>query len=383
MSRRRPAGLEPGRRLPYRCRMNTTTLLVRQDALATTTLRSTEPAPLADGQVRVHVDRFALTANNITYAAMGDMLEYWRFFHSGEAGWGIVPVWGFGTVAESLHPEVAVGERLYGYWPMATEAVLQPHKASSTGFSDGAAHRAGLHPVYNHYLRCSADPFYHPDTEDLQALLRPLFITSWLIDDFLADQGFYGAGTLLLSSASSKTAYGTAFQLAQRPSVQVIGLTSQANRSFCESLGCYHRVVAYEDLEQLDAATPCVYIDFAGSVALRQRIHQHCTQLAYSCAVGASHVGDLGGAGQLPGPRPTMFFAPAQVKKRTGEWGVQGLNDRLVAAWQAFSNAVQAPPQPWITVQQHLGPQATQALFLDLLRGQGDPRTGHIASMRP
>ena len=363
--------------------MNTTTLLVRQDALATTTLRSTEPAPLADGQVRVHVDRFALTANNITYAAMGEMLEYWRFFPSGEPGWGIVPVWGFGTVAESLHPGVAVGERLYGYWPMATESVLQPHKASSTGFSDGAAHRAGLHPVYNHYLRCSADPFYHPDTEDLQALLRPLFITSWLIDDFLADQGFYGAGTLLLSSASSKTAYGTAFQLAQRPGVQVIGLTSKANQTFCESLGCYHRVVAYEDLEQLDAATPCVYIDFAGSVALRQRIHQHCTQLAYSCAVGASHVGDLGGAGQLPGPRPTMFFAPAQVKKRTGEWGVQGLNDRLVAAWQAFSSAVQAPPQPWITVQQHLGPQATQALFLELLRGQGDPRTGHIARMRP
>ncbi|MGE5331634.1 MAG: DUF2855 family protein, partial [Nitrospirota bacterium] len=215
------------------------------------------------------------------------------------------------------------------------------------------------------------------------ALLRPLFITSWLIDDFLADQDFYGAGTLLLSSASSKTAYGTAFQLAQRAGVQVIGLTSQANQAFCESLGCYHRVVAYEDLEQLAANTACVYIDFAGSVALRQRIHQHFTQLAYSCAVGASHVGDLGGAGQLPGPRPVMFFAPAQVKKRTGEWGVQGLNDRLVAAWQSFSSAVQAPPQPWITVQQHQGPQATQALFLELLRGQSDPRTGHIASMQP
>ncbi len=363
--------------------MNTTTLLVRQDALATTTLRSTEPAALADGQVRVRVDRFALTANNITYAAMGEMLEYWRFFPSGEPGWGIVPVWGFGTVTESLHPQVAVGERLYGYWPMASEAVLQPHKTSPTGFADGAAHRAGLHAVYNHYLRCSADPFYRPETEDLQALLRPLFITSWLIDDFLADQGFYGAGTLLLSSASSKTAYGTAFQLAQRAGVQVVGLTSQANQAFCESLGCYHRVVAYEDLEQLAADTPCVYIDFAGSVALRQRIHQHCTQLAYSCAVGASHVGDLGGAGQLPGPRPVMFFAPAQVKKRTQEWGVQGLNERLVAAWQAFTTAVQAQPQPWITVQQHQGPQATQALFLDLLRGQGDPRMGHVASMQP
>jgi len=363
--------------------MSTTTLLVRQDALATTELRSTAPAPLADGQVRVRVDRFALTANNITYAAMGEMLEYWRFFPSGEPGWGIVPVWGFGTVTESRQPDVAVGERLYGYWPMASEAVLQPHKVSPAGFADGAAHRAGLHAVYNHYLRCGTDPFYRADTEDLQALLRPLFITSWLIDDFLADQGFYGADTLLLSSASSKTAYGTAFQLARRAGVQVIGLTSQANLAFCESLGCYHRVVTYDALEQLDADTPCVYIDFAGSVALRQRIHQHFTQLAYSCAVGASHVGDLGGAGQLPGPRPVMFFAPAQVKKRTQEWGVQGLNDRLVAAWQAFSSAVQAPPRPWITVQRHQGPQAVQTLFGELLRGQGDPRTGHVASLRP
>ena len=139
LSRRWRSGLEPARRFPYRGGMNTTTLLVRQDALATTELRSTAPAPLADGQVRVRVERFALTANNITYAAMGEMLEYWRFFPSGEPGWGIVPVWGFGMVTESLHADVAVGERLYGYWPMASEAVLSPHKTSATDFADGAA----------------------------------------------------------------------------------------------------------------------------------------------------------------------------------------------------------------------------------------------------
>jgi hypothetical protein len=177
-------------------------------------------------------------------------------------------------------------------------------------------------------------------SEDIQALLRPLFITSWLIDDFLADQQFFGASTVLLSSASSKTAYGTAFELAKRPGIQVVGLTSATNRAFCESLGCYHRVLAYEELEQLPAQPASVYVDFAGSVALRERIHRHLTGLAYSCAVGASHVQDLGGAGNLPGPRPTMFFAPAQVKKRNADWGAQGLNDRLVQAWQQFSTAV-------------------------------------------
>ena len=362
--------------------MTTTTLLVRQDQLATTRLMTTDEPVLADGEIRVRVDAFALTANNITYAAMGDMLNYWQFFPTGEPGWGIVPVWGFGKVMASLHPDVAVGERLYGYWPMATHAVLAPQRANALGFSDGAPHRAALHAVYNHYLRTDTDPLYRADNEDVQALLRPLFITSWLIDDFLADQQFFGARRMLLSSASSKTAYGTAFQLAQRAGIEVIGLTSPGNVAFCESLGCYHRVVAYDALESaLDAATPSVYIDFAGSVGLRQRVHSHVTGLAYSCAVGASHVADLGGAGQLPGPRPVMFFAPAQVKKRISDWGAQGLNDRLVAAWNQFSTAVAAGPAPWLAVQRHTGPEATQALFAALLAGGGDPRAGHIATM--
>ena len=158
--------------------MHTTTLLVRQKQLSETRLHTANAAALADGQVRVRVDHFALTANNITYAAMGDMLEYWKFFPADEAGWGIVPVWGFAAVVESTHADVSVGERLYGYWPMASHAVLSPHRTSPTGFSDGAAHRAGLHAVYNQYLRSSTDPFYQQDTEDVQALLRPLFITS-------------------------------------------------------------------------------------------------------------------------------------------------------------------------------------------------------------
>lgn len=191
--------------------MSTTTLLVRQDQLATTRLLTTEDTPLGEGQIRVRVEQFALTANNITYAALGDMLNYWQFFPTNEPGWGIVPVWGFGTVTQSLHPAVAVGERLYGYWPMGSQVVLSPQRANPQGFSDGAPHRSGLHAVYNHYLRTSADGLYRAENEDVQALLRPLFITSWLIDDFLADQQFFGAKRMLLSSASSKTAYGTAF----------------------------------------------------------------------------------------------------------------------------------------------------------------------------
>ncbi len=359
----------------------TTTLLVRKDHLATTRLATATDTALTSGQVRVRVDAFALTSNNITYAAFGDAMSYWQFYPTGEDGWGIVPVWGFGTVVQSLHPGVAVAERLYGYWPMADSAVLQPGRLSPTGFGDAAAHRAQLHGVYNQYLRCNTDPFYTAASEDVQALLRPLFITAWLIDDFLDGNAFFGATTMLLSSASSKTAYGTAFQLIQRPGIEVVGLTSAGNKAFCESLGCYSRVLTYDELDQVDVSASCVYVDFAGNADLRRAVHSRFANLKYSCSIGGTHVEQLGGAKDLPGPRATLFFAPAQIKKRQADWGAGELGKRLVAAWQAFSARVGDDTHPWLTVQHHRGPEAVTAAYTQVLGGRSDPRSGQILSM--
>ncbi len=357
----------------------TATLLIRKDRLDETRLHSGIDAALAAGQVRVAPELLALTANNITYAAFGDTMDYWRFFPSGEEGWGVLPAWGFGRVVQSLHPGVAVGERLYGYWPLASGAVLSPGRLNAQGFRDAAPHRAELHAVYNQYQRCNQDPFWRADTEAAQALLRPLFTTSWLIDDFMADNGFFGARRVLLSSASSKTAYGTAFLLARREGIEVVGLTSARNREFCERLGCYSKVLSYEALDEVPAREPCVYIDFAGNADLRRRVHERfADRLAYSCAVGAAHVEQLGGGAGLPGPRPTLFFAPAQAKKRQTEWGGEELQRRLVAAWNDFlSRAVESDP-PWLRVERHQGMPAAQAAYAQLLSGRVDPARGHV-----
>jgi hypothetical protein len=369
--------------------MTTTAFHVRKHALSTTRLQHAADVPLADGQVRVRIDAFALTSNNITYAAFGDAMHYWQFFpvapDADGSDWGCIPVWGFGNVVQSLHPGVAVGERLYGYWPMASHAVLQPRALTAAGFKDGAPHRAELHAVYNQYQRCNVDPFYTADSEDLQALLRPLFLTAWLIDDFLADNAFFGTkaagqrGVMLLSSASSKTACATAAQLAQRPEVEVVGLTSPGNVAFCQGLGCYSRVLTYDQLETLPADTPCVYVDFAGNGGLRKAIHTRFTQLAYSCSIGGTHVEQLAGARDLPGPRPTLFFAPAQVKKRSADWGGAEFGRRLVQAWHGYrALAGGASGAPWVVVQQHRGDAAVAAAYATVLQGGGDPRLGHM-----
>lgn len=366
--------------------MSTTDLLIRKDDLASTRVRTAEDQRLADGQVRVRIDSFALTANNITYAAFGEAMNYWQFYPTGEEGWGTIPVWGFASVVHSLHPGVAVGERLYGYFPMASAAVLTPERVSPERFTEGAAHRAALPAVYNQYFRSRSDPLYSADTEDIQALLRPLFITSWLIDDFLDDNDFFGArpGAALLSSASSKTAYGTAFQLAQREGMAVIGLTSAANRGFCESLGCYDRVLAYDELDQLAVDTPCVYVDFAGNGALRRAIHTRFTQLKHSASIGGTHVEQLAASGSgkdLPAPRATLFFAPAQIKKRTSEWGAEAFGQRMLQAWRAFIAHVTDAKAPWLRAEHHDGAAAVEAAYAAVLAGRGDPRIGHILSL--
>jgi hypothetical protein len=365
------------------------------------------PAPVAPdaapepGQVLLRVDAFAFTANNVTYAAFGDAMSYWQFFPAPD-GWGRIPVWGFADVVASTHDAVAPGERYYGYYPMSTHLLVQPERIGPDGFSDGAAHRKPLHPVYNRYQRTGADPGYDASREPQQMLLRPLFITSFLIDDYLADNGFFGADTVVLSSASSKTAYGTAFLLSRRGRaagsterpVRVVGLTSRSNAAFVKRLGCYDEVLGYDEIARLPADAPTAYVDMAGNAATRAAIHRQLAQrLTVSCAVGGTHWDHLGvpgagvgaggdaPAGPLPGPKPTLFFAPAQVKKRNADWGPGGLERRVAGAWQAFMQPVTDPAAPWMRVVRGRGPQAVEQVVRQMLDGRAAPDEGHVLTM--
>lgn len=360
-----------------------TRLLVDRQAIARTTLATTPAEALADGQLRLRIDRYAMTANNITYAATGEALKYWQFFPA-DLPWGCVPCWGFGTVAESRVAGIEVGERLWGFLPMATEVLLQPERITPMGFLDGAPQRQGLAAVYNSVSRCAADPLHRDGEEDLEALLRPLFMTAWLIDDFLADNDHFGARVALLSSASSKTAYATASRLALRPGLTVIGLTAARNAAFVRSLGVYSRVLTYDELDALEGGfgdAPSVYIDFAGNAALRRDLHTRLKGLRHSAAIGGAHVGqmaDITGGEALPGPKPTFFFAPRQVAKRSAEWGGAVLMQRLGQGWREFIAAATQPGAAWVEVQQHAGMAGAQAAYLAVLGSQGDARAGHM-----
>ncbi len=345
--------------------------------------RLSEDMPeLRSGEVLLKVDCFALTANNITYAAMGDALRYWEFFPAAN-GWGKIPVWGFADIVESNCEGLAVGERVYGYFPMDSHLRVSPQSITPASFMDGAPHRTDLSDIYNQYIRCDKDPLYTVESEAYQMLLRPLFTTSFLLDDFFADQEFLGANTIVLTSASSKTALGMAFLLHHNRSerdynYEIVGLTSPGNLEFVNSLGCYDRVISYDDITSLDSEKPTVTVDFAGNGEVLGGLHAHLNEnLKYSCLVGASHWDQRAGMPtDLKGPAPVMFFAPSQAAKRLKEWGGPGFQTRIASVWTLFLQSVEG----WMTVETAQGADALDAVYQEVLSGHFDPKIGHIVS---
>jgi len=333
---------------------------------------------LQEGEVLLRVERFALTANNITYAVFGEAMQYWQFFPAPE-GWGRIPVWGFATVERSRHAEIAEGERVYGYLPMATHLVVQPARVGETTFMDGSAHRRALPAAYQLLRRVSRDSAHDPQHEDPQALLSPLFITSFLIEDFLVDNALFGARRIVIASASSKTALGLAFRLSQScpQGCQVVGLTSPRNAAFCERVGYYDRVLDYAALETLSAGTPTVYVDMAGDGELLARVHGHFGEaLRHSCIVGATHWEQRQTRHALPGPKPQFFFAPARIAKRSQDWGPGGVDRAFTEAWQAFLPSLTG----WLQVQRSIGTEALEPVYREVLEGRSTPERGAIFS---
>lgn len=330
---------------------------------------------VADGEVLLRVDRVGMTANNVTYAVLGVAMHYWDFFPT-EPGLGLVPLWGFAEVVASRANGVDVGSRVYGYLPPASHLLVRAGRVDDNGFRDESAHRQSLPSPYNAYALTMADPAYSADGEDLQVLYRPLFYTSFMLADQLDDNGYFGADVLALSSASSKTAYGAAFLLrGNRP--EVVGLTSPRNVEFTESLGCYDRVVSYDALDDLDAGAPTVYLDVLGSTDVRTRLRAHLgAELVRDVVVGITSQEQAGPAARAEPGSTVFFFAPDQIRKRTGDWGREGLDRRFADAWHRFAPVVEG----WVDVVVQNGPEALRAVWLEVLSGRSAPRTGHIVT---
>jgi len=333
---------------------------------------------LKDGQIKIFIDKFGFSSNNVTYANLGNSFGYWNFFPVDNV-WGIIPTWGFGTVIESNHKEISLGERFYGYYPTASHLVLEPGKVRPTGFSDTKEHRTKLPSAYNFYYNTTRDEFYTKESEDFQLIYRPLFTTSFLLESYLLENQFFTAKDVLITSASSKTAIALAYLLKLNReknhfSFKIHALTSNRNLSLVQSLGYYDKVKCYEDLGSFDKSDICV-VDFSGNEKIQSEIKLHFgSHHKHLCLVGMVHWEEQ--AQDQKESQGVLFFAPAEIKKKSKHWGLAGFQEKLVHSFGAYAK----DSSTWMKYKNLDFSSSFENVYLETLEGKFPAELGAILS---
>ena len=334
--------------------------------------------PLADGMVRLKLDAFALTANNVTYAAFGGApMFYWNFFPASDQGQGRVPVWGFATITESKADGIEAGRRVYGYFPISDTLDVSPKRVSHRSFMDGAAHRQELAPIYNTYIFNDTDLGYNPDYEAQQMLFRPLYTTGWMIVDSLME-GSPKPDAVIISSASSKTALATAHGL-HRKGIKTIAVTSAGNVDFVKKSGLYAKILTYDTIGDLKPEGTMAYVDFVGRPTLTMDIHKACgDNLGRSMVIGVTDwEADRTPQAGLPGPTPEFFFVPDYAANRAKELPQGELDKRLGGDLMAFYPI----SSQFVTPETMTGQEAISQAWRDTVDGNITPDRGLICKL--
>lgn len=329
---------------------------------------------LQEDEVILKIDQFAYTSNNTTYAVVGDQVGYWKFFPVPETPNGVIPCWGFADVEASKHPEIEVGTRYYGYFPMASHLVVKAGRVSPNGFTDVMEHRQALPVIYNQYANCATDPLYRKDMEVFQSIYRPLFMTSFLINDQFEQNNFYHSDQLVLTSASSKTALGLAACLKDK-NVSVIGLTSNRNKEMVKASGYYDEVYTYDTITEIKGKSTS-YVDFSGNHDMQLNLQQHLgDHLNYVCLVGVVHWEDRKGITPLP-KKGEFFFAPTYAVQRIKELGKDVFGKKLAVAYFTFVKDMTSK----IEIVHHQGLDALAKLHVAMTDGDINASQGNIVS---
>ena len=288
--------------------------------VADSTFSTVDPVKLSEGEARLAIESFALSANNITYVRTACDFGYDQLF-AGPADRMIPPVWGYATVVESCSA-LEVGSRWYGLWPAGSHLTVQP-KMTRSGFRDVMARRSGLNPLYNGYLPGGPD---NPREQITQASLRPLHFLAYVLSrDLKLDLN--GKSRIVVTSASSKTASALAWELRN---LNPIGLTSPSRVDFVCSAGDWAQVQPYTMTSDIGSG-PVIVLDVAGSedivAAIRERPGAGETRVIGIVFTHPDAAGSM---------ERDVFFAPDRVVDLISRVGAAAFERGLEERAQAF-----------------------------------------------
>ena len=342
---------------------------------------------LKPGGIVAQVEHFALTSNNVTYALVGKSFRYFDFYDTMEKtdgnNFGIFPVWGVATVIKSTLKNVRVGRKIYGFMPAGTHAVMQIDEKtiSNNGFSALRSHLPKDRAVYNKYLFCDTDPLHSERHLAAMLIYRPLYFTSFFLDDYISYNNFFGASNVVVISASSKTGFTTGFLLGNNKSeATVLGLTSSKNVGYVKSLNIFKEVAAYDDITNFSQSKgKFVLIDIAGNKRILQQLSDFLgDRIAKTILVGRSHPEGAASVALPKNLNSEFFFAPGWIQKRTSQLGSQ-LHQRMASSWQmCLQNA-----SSWTSFNNvQGGMQGVLQSYQQLASGKSNPREGIIISLK-
>ena len=337
---------------------------------------------LKEGEILVKIDQFAYTANNITYAATGDLIRYWEFFPAAndpENQLGVIPVWGFAEVTASKTEGIPVGDRLYGYFPPASQLKLSPTRINDLRFFDGSEHRKTLPMGYNLYRRVLQEPGYNPAFDRERALLFPLYLTSYCIWDSLQSKQWHDAEQVIVLSASSKTSLGLGYALKEdKKAPKSIGLTSAKNKETVKALDVWDEVLSYDEIDHLDSDCLSLVVDMSGNNSLLQALEATFkSKLTFILNVGLTHWGKANPKDNSLAHKSKFFFAPGHIEKRYKDWGPEVFEQKT----QAFLFNTSKATRAWLEFNEIEGLEALAKLHGEVCAGTRPPREGIIVKM--
>ncbi|MFS4494619.1 DUF2855 family protein [Maribacter sp. 2308TA10-17] len=337
---------------------------------------------IEQGEVLVKIEKFAYTANNITYAVAGDMIGYWQFFPPvGDTtdGWGVIPVWGFATVVESKTDEIPIGDRLFGYFPPAKHLKMKPVGCKANRFIDGSAHRSALPAGYNIYRRVYNEKQYNPKFDRERMLLFPLHLTSFCLWDALQDKDWHGAKQLVILSASSKTSTGLGYALqTDENAPAVIGVTSPRNLETVKNLNIYDHCLTYKEVTSIDSSIPTVIVDMSGNQQVLAALHVHLgDQMKFTSNVGLTHWANAKPKEGTISERSAFFFAPGHIQKRMKEWGPDTFDKKTAG----FLMETAAKTKSWLIFKELNGLNQLAAIHPSVCAGILPPDEGLIINL--
>ncbi|KAJ2920196.1 hypothetical protein MD484_g216, partial [Candolleomyces efflorescens] len=248
-------------------------------------------------------------------------------------------------------------------------------------------------------------------------LYRPLFWTSYWCEDWLHSTGSYktsdsGKLSILISSASSKTAFSLAYLVQKRiragelPNVTVVGLTSKRNIGFTQRLGLYDGVYEYDTFVkapafQADRSRRWLYVDVAGNADLNERVKTHFAspsvgRIIKNVSLGATNLAPSSSANDdmnwshnafnasavvddpsIRWPTVEHFFMPEWLNVRKHQLAIHEIFRRQAVAWNDLMRDCRA----WVQLERVYGAEKVKDDYIRIAKGGLGPDKGLIWSL--